>query len=57
MGHSSRNIVGITPFSKVDIVSGCALSVPDETMKQRNFAVFLTHEHVPELMGQGEGSQ
>ena len=56
MGHTAGNIVGVTSFSKVDIVTGCALSVPDEAMKQRDLAVLLAHEHMAKLMGHGKGA-
>src|SRR4030095_2591119 len=57
MGHTAGNIVGVTTFSKVNIVAGCALSVADEAMKQRNLAILLAHEHMAKSMRHGKGAQ
>jgi hypothetical protein len=57
MGHATGNIIGVTSFAEINIVTGGALGVADETMKQRNLAVLLAHEQMTELMSYGKGAK
>ena len=57
VGDPAPHVVGVAPFPEVHVVARGGLGVLDEAREQRHRPVALSHQHVAELVGQGQRPQ